>query len=75
MNTEKALAATGQGLLSRSPALVSRAGDLATNSTAQLPAGGVAGPPKYDPVRGRTGALPAETWIRRLRHRISGAGH
>jgi hypothetical protein len=55
--------------------LVSRAGNQATDSAAQLPAGGVAGPPKYDPVRGRTGALPAETWIHRLNHRIPGAGH
>ncbi|HYQ62528.1 beta-propeller fold lactonase family protein, partial [Actinophytocola sp.] len=49
--------------------LVSRAGNQATNSAAQLPAGGVAGSPKYDPVRGRTGALPAETRIHRLDHR------
>jgi pyrroloquinoline quinone biosynthesis protein D len=55
--------------------LVPRAGNQAHNSPAQLPADGVAGPPKYDPVRGRTGALPAETWIHRLTHRISGAGH
>jgi ATP-binding cassette subfamily C protein CydCD len=55
--------------------LVSRAGNQAADSAAQLPAGGVAGPSKYGPVRGRTGALPAETWIHRLNHRISGAGH
>ncbi len=54
---------------------VSCAGNQAPISAAQVPAGCVAGPPEYNPVRGRTGALPAETWIHGDEHRISGAGH
>jgi tagatose 6-phosphate kinase len=55
--------------------LVPPVGSSAHDSAAQLPAGGVADPPEYNPVRGRTGALPAETWIHRLTHRPSDGEH
>jgi hypothetical protein len=53
---------------------VPRLGHLTAGSVPRLPGGGVAGPPGYDPVRGRTGALPPETWIHRPGHRDPAAG-
>ena len=44
-------------------------------STAQPYAGGVAGPAEYARYEARTGALPANAWIRRYPQRTSGAGH
>jgi RNA polymerase sigma-70 factor, ECF subfamily len=59
----------------RLSALVSRAASPPQTSTAQPPAGGVADPAEYARYEARTGALPANAWIRRSPQRPSGAGH
>ena len=59
----------------RRSALVSRAARPPQTSTAQPPAGGVADPAEYARYEARTGALPANAWIRRSPQRPSGAGH
>ena len=53
----------------------SRAASPPQTSTAQPPAGGVADPAEYARYEARTGALPANAWIRRSPQRPSGAGH
>jgi hypothetical protein len=73
------------GSIDEAEDLVPPAGSESPDSAAQLSAGGVAEllhtdslaerQVEYDPVRGRIGALPAETWIYRLERPTPGGGH
>ncbi len=51
------------------------AGSSPRASTAQSSAGGVAGPAEYARYEARSGALPADGWIRRSTQQTSGGGH